>query len=279
MAQIICLANSWKLEERCIAGINLQTGKWVRPICDRFPNDGRVPEDVRLIEGKEPALLEVLEIPLKNSGPDFGFESENLTITAGKWQKLGQVKPTDLLKYCDNSPYILHDDRKYVTVTFLQSLPFPERKTLQLIYVPQLSIRGEPNSTGGMKWKGNLTTNKGTTLSNIRITDPEFIKKLDNSYYPQNPCLVTVSLSMPFIPYEDWEGGAPCWKLMAGVVELCDYDLILGEMLRIGWTIKQGRDYLMARYNKRSRSQLTEAELREFLDYLKSLESRLVVAL
>ncbi|MFP5272720.1 dual OB domain-containing protein [Coleofasciculus sp.] len=38
MKKIICLANSRKLDERCIAGIDLNTGKWVRPVCDdRYP--------------------------------------------------------------------------------------------------------------------------------------------------------------------------------------------------------------------------------------------------
>lgn len=42
---IICLANFKKLNEHCVAGINLDTGKWVRPVCDRqYPQDGRVPK-------------------------------------------------------------------------------------------------------------------------------------------------------------------------------------------------------------------------------------------
>jgi hypothetical protein len=31
MVKIICLANSWKHGERCIAGINPDTKKWIRP--------------------------------------------------------------------------------------------------------------------------------------------------------------------------------------------------------------------------------------------------------
>ena len=63
MATLICLANSWKYGERCIAGIDIHTGQWVRPVCDRFP-DGQVPADIRLIDGDEPALLDILSIPL-----------------------------------------------------------------------------------------------------------------------------------------------------------------------------------------------------------------------
>ena len=267
MTQIICLANSWKLEERCIAGINPQTGKWIRPVCDRYPKDGRVPKDVRLIAGKEPSLLDVLEIPLENNGPDFGFESENFTIKPGTWKIIGKIQPTDMLKYCSNSPHILHNDRKYVTVDYFQSLPFEERHTLQLVYATKLSLWSERSS----KWKGSFVTQKGQHLNNVTITDPEFIYRLEFGYIPQNPCLLTVSLSLPYRPGDDWEGSDPCWKLIAGVMELSNADLILVEMNRIGWTIQQGRNYLIQTYNKRSRQQLTEQELQGFLDYLKSL--------
>lgn len=43
------------------------------------------------------------------------------------------------------------------------------------------------------------------------------------------------------------------------------------EMRRLGWGKEQGRHHLESTYNKRSRQQLTEAELRSFLDYLRSL--------
>ncbi len=46
-----------------------------------------------------------------------------------------------------------------------------------------------------------------------------FIRRLELGHHPQSPCLVTVSLSMPWRP-RDWEGDDPCWKLIAAIVEL-----------------------------------------------------------
>ncbi|MFM8305620.1 MAG: dual OB domain-containing protein, partial [Microcystis aeruginosa] len=47
LKKIVCLANSWKLNERCIAGIDISSGNWVRPVCDSlYPEDGRVPRAV-----------------------------------------------------------------------------------------------------------------------------------------------------------------------------------------------------------------------------------------
>lgn len=40
------------------------------------------------------------------------------------------------------------------------------------------------------------------------------------------------------------------------------------ELTRLGWTIDQGRECLLKRYGKRSRQELTEGELRDFLLHL-----------
>jgi hypothetical protein len=45
------------------------------------------------------------------------------------------------------------------------------------------------------------------------------------------------------------------------------------EMMRVGWTKEQGRDYLKTTYKKRSRQQLSDDELLDFLSHLQSLPS------
>jgi hypothetical protein len=218
LKRIVCLANSWKLEERCIAGIDLDTGKWVRPVCDSlYPEDGRVPRSIRLIEGREPELLDVLQIPLADTGNDFGFACENLSVASGEWTLLGKVQPSALVGYCRNFPHILHNSSKYVKPSLLKALRFPERRTLQLIQVNSFSVT--KSSQGNTGWRGTLQTINGQTLKDAKITDPIFAEKLEAGYKPTGSYLVTVSLGMPWAPSDDWEGEAPCWKLIAGVME------------------------------------------------------------
>ncbi|MCJ2543992.1 hypothetical protein [Thermostichus vulcanus] len=47
------------------------------------------------------------------------------------------------------------------------------------------------------------------------------------------------------------------------------------ELQRIGWSNKEGREFLESRFHKKSRHQLTDTELREFLRYLKQQPPRL----
>ncbi|MBG1269442.1 dual OB domain-containing protein [Nostoc sp. WHI] len=288
LKRIICLANSWKLKERYIAGIDLDTDQWIRPVCDRFPNDGRVPRDIRLVDGREPELLDILAIPLADTGEDFGFESENLTILSGKWQLLGKAIPTNLFPYCGNHPHILYNSIKYVNISYLQSLPFQQRRTLQLIHVINFSVQAQRSYGGVIQWKGTLETSSGQKLTDANITDPVFVAKLEVGYQTTGEYLVTVSLGMPWTP-ENWEGEAPSWKLIAGVIEipksanqqnsvdLVDRsDLIAQtdrEMQRIGLNVEQGCKYLQQNFNKRSRQLLTLTELAQFLSYLQSLSN------
>lgn len=47
------------------------------------------------------------------------------------------------------------------------------------------------------------------------------------------------------------------------------------EMKRLGWSTEQGREYLKRTYGKRSRQELDDAELLDFLHYLESQPSTL----
>ncbi|NET57124.1 MAG: hypothetical protein F6K47_13450 [Symploca sp. SIO2E6] len=218
--RIVCLANSWKMKERCIAGIDIDTGKWVRPVCDnQYPADGRVPKYVRLIANREPQLLDILEIPLADTGKDFGFECENLSVLPSRWRCLGKARATDLLSYCQQFPQILHNSLKYVNPSYLKNLQFHQRRTLQLIHVVSFFVEKKTNYKGNPEWRGTLQTANYQHLRYAKITDPVFVEKLEAGYQPPNNCLVTVSLSIPWAP-PNWEGEDPCWKLIAGVIDI-----------------------------------------------------------
>lgn len=276
--QLICLANSWKRKERCLAGIEPATGQWIRPVCDdRVPEDGRVPQQIRQIEGKEPELLDILEIPLSETCQAFEFERENLTILPGKWRKVGKATPADLFRYCDRSVTILHNSLKYVKISELNALPFHQRKTIQLVRTIQFSIKPRSASQGSSLWKGSFKTVNGQRLLDASITDPVFAHKLEYGHPIQNDYLLTISLSLPWKP-PDWEGEAPCWKLIAGVIELSKDEVAIAEidrqMQRLGWSIDRGRNYLMQTFQKRSRRQLSSEELQQFLQHLRLLPTR-----
>ncbi|MNY08175.1 hypothetical protein D3C86_1410140 [compost metagenome] len=49
---------------------------------------------------------------------------------------------------------------------------------------------------------------------------------------------------------------------------------VAAEMARVGWSDQDGRDYLIQRFNKLSRSELSSAEISLMIDHLVSLPDR-----
>jgi len=189
--RIVVLANSWKNQDWCLAGIDLKTGKWVRPVTSL--DDGRVPKTSMKLGGYFPTLLDVLEIPLDSTGPDFGFESENRTILPGRWYQRGKMTPGDIEKYAKQSYYVLHNHRKYVIPRELKQKPFAKRVTLQLIRVDGFKVRdARRKPTDKPSWKGIILS--GGRKLELKITDPVYFERLNSGHKPSPFCFLTMSL-------------------------------------------------------------------------------------
>ena len=218
LTRIVVLANSWKHDDWCLAGIDLSTGKWVRPVTGL--DDGRIRRSDMKLSGYFPLLLDVLEIPLDSSGPDFGFESENRTILSGLWRHVDKLTPEDIRKYVKKTVYVLHNRKMFVSPKDLEKKPFEERETLQLIQVDGFTVRDtREKSSDKNNWKGRISS--GGRSIEVKITDPVFSEKMNKGHKPSSSCFLTMSLSMPYKP-PDWDKNEEpvCWKLIAGVIEL-----------------------------------------------------------
>jgi hypothetical protein len=82
--RIVCLANSYKHDHRCVAGIDLGTKKWVRLIGSQAPGCLTVKETC-YPDGRPAALLDVFEAEL---GEPCGSNChpEDVYVTGRPWQ-------------------------------------------------------------------------------------------------------------------------------------------------------------------------------------------------
>ena len=117
-------------------------------------DDGRVERATRLVDGREPSLGDVLEIPLATQGPDFGFQCENRSILPGPWQIARVASRQEIRARVSGDGPVLHNHENYVAVEFLKSLPFEKRRTLQLVEAGDVRVfSAGPSANGGRKWK------------------------------------------------------------------------------------------------------------------------------
>lgn len=211
MTQMICLANSRKNSDRCVAGIDKSTRLWVRPTTRL--DDGRIPVKLCIINGKPIRPLDAIDVSLTDESP--GYECENRVMFSTRWKRIGTVPYKEIQPFCETE--ILHSHRDdfltAVPYNYLLQLPKPKRRTLQVIETTDFRVV----RNGQNKWRGSIPLDGSDRLF-ATITDPEFCQKLDTGHQPSNPCLVVFSFSQPW-SQSYGEEELRCYRLIAAVIE------------------------------------------------------------
>ena len=219
--RIVCLANSYKHDHRCVAGISLVTKQWVRLVGQTVPGCLTLRETC-YPDGREVALLDVFEAELgKKCGSNC--HPEDVYVTGTPWQPIRRFdEPRDvrfLAAYVNKGPSVLqgYGDRVYgrkIDGT-------PVEKSLELIHPENLWwwIREENG-----KRKNRALFRAGNVIRacyDLAVTDPAWLEKLRSlpaGIYPHAhffdgkppKTLLTMSLGEAFEGFH--------YKLVAGVV-------------------------------------------------------------
>jgi hypothetical protein len=218
--RIVCLANSRKLQGRCVAGRELQKtgpGPWIRPVSDR-PTEEVSEEERRYQDGSDPRILDVIDVPLIAAHPN-GYQTENWLLDSQYyWMKRGTFRWEDLGPLRDHagslwlngfSSYNGINDR--IPLTQAMALT----SSLKLIHVDQLDLRvfAPGEAFGNAKRRVRATFTFDATDYALWVTDPvverEYLAKSDGDYPVRNVYL-TISIGEP---YQDY-----CYKLVATVI-------------------------------------------------------------
>ena len=216
---IICLAYSRKHNGRCIAGLRLDGGGWVRPVADT--RDGALqPCHFRMEDGREPRVLDVLRIPLALRRP-APHQPENWIVGPGSWAVLDRSAGDSALHvmhdFLQVGPALFGDVRDRFECDFLRRKPV----AASLALVAPRSISWEIRTTR----KGNRQTRAkfltGQVFYNLSITDPDWERRLghlppgfysnaDAGVCPDEKLLLTISIGEPF--------EQQCYKIVAAVI-------------------------------------------------------------
>jgi len=211
MARLICLANSDRDRDRCIAGIDIETGRWVRPV----PHDGSaIPKRRTYVHGSPLSLLDVVEIDLTDENPGTRFQRENRVIQSWRWRIVGRRPVSDVLRYCDFATPILHNAKASVCPTELEVLPPLKWKSLQLVRAHDVKFKRSYRHC-----RARFRDRAGGGPYDLAVTDPEMNRNLPDEGITISDCLLTVSLGEPW-RHSGSSNEAMCYKLVAAVIEL-----------------------------------------------------------
>ena len=221
--QIVCLANSYKHDHRCVAGISLTTKRWVRLVSKAIPGCVTV-EEATYACGKQVAVLDVFEVEL---GDPCGSDShpEDRFILDTPWRHVRRFdRPQDrefLSSWATRGPSVLEGCVDRIYTKKIDHAPL--KASLELVRPDDLWwwIREEG---GKRKNRGVFRLGYvGRIRYDLAVTDPVWLATLNLlpagihphalllGMQPGKP-LLSVSLSEPFEGFH--------YKLIAGVINL-----------------------------------------------------------
>lgn len=219
--RIVCLANSRKLNGRCLAGKEFcgnGVAAWIRPVGAR--EHGEVSEYERQYEdGSDPRPLDIIDVPLLRPQPK-DYQQENWLLDPNfSWVKTGRATWSDLTQLADCvEPLWLDGMSTYHGSN--DKIPLAQvgcvRSSLRLLHVSALRVSvlktGEP--FGNPKRRVQGCFRHAGSEYHLWVTDPvferQFLSKPDGDYR-RGETFLTVSLGEPY--------NEACYKLIAAIIE------------------------------------------------------------
>lgn len=201
--QIICLANSYKPGGRCVAGIDVDTGNWIRPVSQET-DSGAIPTEIV----SNVKLLDIVEFEMVEEVPD-GFQSENVHFKKDSIAVVDSVSLDEIEKYCVESGKIFGNYGKAVNEEHIENL----NHSLIIVNVTDVTVN-EKYYEGKAHPKIRIKFDFDGHEYDLPVTDPIFLDKYKenkNILHDKDPIYLAISLAL--LNGEEWHS-----KLIAGVL-------------------------------------------------------------
>lgn len=219
--RIVCLANSRKISGRCIAGKEWQDGHvggWIRPVSER-PTEEVSEEERRYKDGRDPKVLDVMEVPIAEHRPN-AFQTENYVIdTQWYWRRISRTA-TPKLDWLIDEPDTLWRNGTRTYHGMNDRVPTEEamrlRNSLYFLMLANVGVRvfAPGTDVGSRKRRVQVVFRFKGIPYKLWVTDPVieriYLQKPDGDYRV-GECYATISLGEPHTD-------GYCYKLVAALI-------------------------------------------------------------
>lgn len=210
--RLLCLADSYKHNGRCVAGIRLDTGEWLRPVSPA--DDGTLSSSTCTLDtGRPVQALDVVEIDLANPRPE-PHQPENWVIGPGRWRLVEELTLEEagshLEPILERGPDLLGD--RHGSIDWSQIEANGVDSSLALVRTTPRFHRNVSNRNRLRAW-----IILGDAIYDLSITDmaPWVSDTLrQDRLSPGSEWYFTISLT------ERYEKTNRCHKLIAGGIEI-----------------------------------------------------------
>ena len=220
--RIVCLANSRKLNGRCIAGIQLTErgrGPWIRPVSAREHEE--VSEYERQYQdGSDPQVLDIIDVPLLEPRPNPHQPENWLLDPEVYWERVDRLPSADLDRLVDtqgtlwlNGFHTQAGQNDHVPIERAGE----SDSSLKLLHVDDVQLRvfapGEAFGNTKRRVQARFQLNRSQYW--LWVTDPVVERAYlarPNGEFEVGPQFLTVSLGEPFNGF--------CYKFVASIIGL-----------------------------------------------------------
>ena len=195
--EIVILTKSSKYGNYCVAGLERDTGEWIRLVSDDEESHGALSaQDMRLKGGGFCQPLDVVKVEVERPVPT-SLQPENVLIQQGcRWEKTGTFTVGEVVDLHPVEARIpLYGNLyPYVTEPVAKRLGY----SLALVSVRDFTLHKIKNADQKEKTKASFFYHF-QQYQDISVTDPNYYSKPDG-FHLDRACLV---VSLPDIPYHD----------------------------------------------------------------------------
>lgn len=190
---VVILAKSSKNGGYCVAGIDVNSSKWVRLVSSDTNSHGALfDRDMQYRNNTFCNLLDVVRVPFLREDPSK-YQPENILIDKEKrWEKIDEMSICDVLELHppETHEFLLGNEHTYITDRRVDTVGH----SLILVKVSDLIITHPRERTTKASFLYNLTA-----YANMSVTDPNFYNTPDETEIGD----AIIIMSLPDTPFPE----------------------------------------------------------------------------
>ena len=188
--EIVVFANSVRSGKHCVAGKEIESKQWIRPVS---PNGGEISTaQCTVSDGKGPVRpLQKIEIDVDGSYTSIKHQPENWLIGNDEWEHIGEITSGEIGPYLD-SPDTLWGTGDRVPYSEIKDGNMTIEQSLYLVKASELQLY--PRTLYSERIQMRVSFSYKRERYDLSLTDPAFKEPRDWPHY-QKEGVLCVSLA------------------------------------------------------------------------------------
>lgn len=195
--EVAILTRSSKFGGYCVAGVDLNTGEWVRFVSNDAQTHGALSRrDITYEDRSICNPLDVVLVDVVGAAP-LAHQPENYLIDSREyWIKTGECNLSEVLDVhpAEVRPYIYGNTSPFIDGEEIDNIDY----SLTLIHVSSLTISQTTNFNNKPKTKASFIYN-GKWYNNMAVTDPDYYSVQSGTRYSS----AYLVISLPDTPFPE----------------------------------------------------------------------------